>query len=141
MPFLLGVSHGNPDTELPNYVLKNALSKIRDRVSAQSQGLFPITAVDAIPPIPEVGSLVSAIGHLNALQDIDGSVRSEPLVLQHFNRFYPSISLQIAAKSLNLKNEDIRVNLAESVELGSLEIKTDTQLQMNTFFYSGQNWQ
>jgi CHASE2 domain-containing sensor protein len=139
MPFLLGVSHGNPDKELPNYVLKNALSEIRDRVSAQSQGLFPITAVDAIPPIAEVGSLVSAIGHLNAVQDIDGSVRSEPLVLQHFNRFYPSISLQIAAKSLNLKNEDIRVNLAESIELGSLEIRTDTHLQMNTFFYSGQN--
>ena len=139
MPFLLGVSHGNPDKELPNYVLKNSLSQIRDRVSAQNQGLFPITTIDAIPPIAEVGSLASAIGHLNALQDIDGSVRSEPLVLQHFDRFYPSISLQIAAKSLNLKNDDIRVNLAESVELGSLEIKTDAQLQMNTFFYSGQN--
>jgi serine/threonine-protein kinase len=57
--------------------------------------------------------------------------------VQHFDRFYPSISLQIAAKSLNLDVADIRVNLAESVELGSLEIKTDTLLQMNTFFYSG----
>ena len=64
---------------------------------------------------------------------------SEPLVLQYYDRFYPSISLQIAAKSLNLDNNDVRVNLAESVELGSLTIKTDTQLQMNTFFYSDIN--
>ena len=140
MPFLLGVSHGNPDKELPSYVSEKTHSpRFEIEFSAQSQGLFPVTAIDAIPPIAEVGSLASAIGHLNALQDIDGSVRSEPLVLQHFDRFYPSISLQIAAKSLNLKNDDIRVNLAESIELGSLEIKTDSQLQMNTFFYSGQN--
>ncbi|MFV2032250.1 MAG: CHASE2 domain-containing serine/threonine-protein kinase, partial [Gammaproteobacteria bacterium] len=107
-----------------------------DRVAAQSLGLFPITTVDAIPPIGEVGPFASAIGHLNAVLDVDGGIRSEPLVLQYYDRFYPSLSLQIAAKSLNLSNEDIIVNLAESIELGSLEIKTDTQLQMNTFFYS-----
>lgn len=136
MPFILGVPRGKPDQELPDYVLNNSLNQIRDRISAQSQGLFPITAVDAIPPIPEVGPFASAIGHLNAVLDIDGGIRSEPLVLQHYDRFYPSLSLQIAAKSLNLDNNDIIVNLAESVELGGLEIKTDTQLQMNTFFYS-----
>ncbi|MCH7881495.1 MAG: CHASE2 domain-containing protein [Proteobacteria bacterium] len=136
MPFILGVPRGNPDQELPDYVLNNSLNQIHDRVSAQSQGLFPITTVDAIPPIPEVGPFASAIGHLNAVPDVDGGIRSEPLVLQHYDRFYPSLSLQIAAMSLNLNNNDIVVNLAESVELGSLEIKTDTQLQMNTFFYS-----
>ena len=46
------------------------------------------------------------------------------------------MSLQLAAKSLNLNNSDIKVNLAESVELGSLTIKTDSQLMMNTFYYS-----
>ena len=136
--FILGVPRGKPDTELPSYVLQNSLSQIRDRVSAQSQGLFPITTVAALPPIPEIGPYASAIGHLNGVQDIDGGVRSEPLVLKHYDRFYPSMSLQIAAKSLNLDNNDIKVNLAESVELGSLTIKTDTQLQMNTFYYSGE---
>ncbi len=136
MPFILGIPRGNPDQELPDYVLNNSLKQIRDRVSAQSRELFPITTVDAIPPIAEVGPFASAIGHLNAVLDIDGGIRSEPLVLKYYDRFYPSLSLQIAAKSLNLDNDDIVVNLAESVELGNLEIKTDTQLQMNTFFYS-----
>lgn len=71
------------------------------------------------------------------MPDLDGAVRSEPLVLQYYDRFFPSISLQIAARSLNLDTNDIRVNLAQSVELGSLTIGTDTRLQMNTFFYSG----
>ena len=136
MPFILGIPRGNPDKELPDYVLRNSISQIRDRISAQSQGLYPITTVNAISPIPEIGPLASAIGHLNAIPDLDGGIRSESLVLQHYDRYYPSISLQIAARSLNLDNNDIKVNLAESVELGSLKIKTDSQLRMNTFFYS-----
>jgi len=136
MFFYLGSPRGNPDAELPDYVLQNSINQIRDRISAQANGLFPIPTLNALPPIAGVGQHAAAIGHLNTLPDVDGGVRSEPLVLQHYDRFYPSISLQIAAKSLNLDNNDVRVNLAESVELGSLTIKTDTQLQMNTFFYS-----
>lgn len=136
MPFILGVPRGKPDQEMPNYVVRNSINQIRDRVSAQSRGLFPINSVNAIPPIPEIGSVAAAIGHLNAVLDIDGGIRSEPLVLKYYDRYYPSLSLQIAARSLNLDNNDIRVNLAESIELGSLVIKTDSQLQMNTFFYS-----
>lgn len=139
MPFILGVARGNPDQEMPDYVVKNSINQIRDRVSAQSQGLFPVSSVNAIPPIPEVGSVVAAIGHLNAILDIDGGIRSEPLVIKYYDRFYPSVSLQIAARSLNLDNNDIRVNLAESIELGSLVIKTDSQSQMNTFFYTGRD--
>ena len=136
MVFYLGIPRGKPDSDLPDYILRNSLNQIRDRISAQANGLFPIPSVDVLPPIPEIGRQAAAIGHLNSLPDLDGGVRSEPLVLQYYDRFFPSISLQLAARSLNLDAGDIRVNLAESVELGSLTIKTDTQLQMNTFYYS-----
>lgn len=136
MPFILGTPRGKPDQELPSYVLKNALSTIHDRVQAQVQGLYPITSTDAIVPIQQLGSVASAIGHLNSTPDIDGAIRAEALVVKHYDRFYPSIALQLAAKSLNFNNSDIKVNLAESVELGSLKIKTDRQLLMNTFYYS-----
>ncbi len=136
MPFILGVPRGRPDQELPEYVLLNALSTIHDRVQAQSQGLYPVLAIDAIPPIAKLGPIASAIGHLNVIPDVDGGIRSEALVIKHYDRYYPSIALQIAAKSLNLKNSDIKINLAESVELASLKIKTDSQLLMNTFYYS-----
>jgi serine/threonine-protein kinase len=136
MVFFLGMPRGNPNAELPDYVLKNSINQIRDRVSAQANGLFPIPSEDALPPIPEIGPYAAAIGHLNTLPDPDGGVRSEPLVLQYYDRFFPSISLQIAARSLNLDTSDIKVNLAQSVELGSLTIKTDRELRMNTFYYT-----
>ncbi len=136
MIFSPGEVHGRPDEELPDYVLNNSLNQIRDRVDAQNQGWFPIGTNAALHPIANIGSPAAAIGHLNVIQDIDGGTRSEPLVLQHYERFYPSLSLQIAAQSLNLHSDDIHVNLGESVELGNLTIATDTQLQMNTFFYS-----
>lgn len=136
MPFILGQPRGKPDQDLPDYVLKNALQTIHDRVSAQSQGLYPYPSVDAISPIPLVGAQASAIGHLNTVPDVDGAIRTEPLVLQYYDQFFPSMSLMIAAKSLNLDSGDIRINLAESVELGGLLIKTDRELQMNTFFYN-----
>jgi len=136
MPLIPGIPGDKPDRKLPDYVLRNSVNQIRDRISAQDRGLFPVATVRAIPPIPELGPFASAIGHLNTILDLDGGIRSEALVLQYYDRFYPSMSLQIAAKSLDLDNNDMRMNLAESIELGSLEIKTDAQLMMNTFFYS-----
>jgi len=139
MVFYLGLPRGNPDEELPDYVLKNSITQIRDRISAQANGLLPMPTEVAFPPIPQIGRFAAAIGHLNSAPDLDGGIRSEPLVLQYYDQFYPSISLQLAARSLNLDTSDIKVNLAESVELGSLVIKTDAQLQMNTFYYSGKD--
>ncbi len=136
MPFVFGNPRGKPDHELPVYVLKNALTSIYDRVQAQANGLYPMTTIDAIPPTAQIGSVAAAIGHLNSVQDIDGAVRSEALVIKHYDRFYPSMALQLAAKSLNLNYSDIKVNLAEGVKLGNLNIKTDRQLLMNTFYYS-----
>ena len=137
--FRPGIPRGKPDAELPNFMLRNSLPQIIDRVAAVSDGLFPLTTIEASPPITQLGEPAAAIGHLNSFVDLDGSVRWEPLVLLYYDRYYPSMSLQIAAKSLNLDVNDITVNLAESVELGSLSIKTDSFLRMNTFFYSDRN--
>ena len=136
MPFIIGEPRGRPDQPLPDYVLANAIPNIYDRIGAQSQGLYPVPTVDAIPPIEAVGKPALAIGHLNLIPDIDGAIRSEALVLRHYDRFYPSIALQLAARSLNLGVDDIRINLAESVEMGSLSIKTDRELLMKSFYYA-----
>ncbi|HZV99726.1 MAG TPA: serine/threonine-protein kinase [Methylophilaceae bacterium] len=138
MPFIIGEPRGNPDKPLPAYVVKDALTKIIDRVGAEEYGLLPIPTIAALSPISQVGESASGIGHLNANPDVDGAIRSEPLVLSHYDQFYPSLSLQIAAKYLNLQPKDIQARLGEGVRLGKLNIATDSFLQMNTFFYADQ---
>lgn len=136
MPFVIGEPRGNPDKALPAYVTKNGLTKVMDRIGAAESGLLPIPTVAVSPPIPQIGESAAAIGHLNANPDVDGAIRSEPLILAYYDQYYPSLSLQIAAKYLNLQPKDIEARLGEGVKLGKLNITTDAALQMNTFFYA-----
>ena len=130
MLFTLGEPRGKPDKPLPDYVQKNALPGIK---AAGDDLPLPTDAVQV--PIDVIGTKAVALGHLNANPDVDGGIRTEPLVLQYFDQFYPSLSLMIAARSLNLGVTDIKVKLGESVSLGKLNIGTDPALQMHTYFY------
>lgn len=49
------------------------------------------------------------VGHLNFSRDVGGAVRSEPLVMDYHSELYPSLSLMLVARSLNLGVGDIRV--------------------------------
>ncbi len=141
MPFVLGEPRGNPDAPLGDYVVRNALVNVVDLVGAEESGQVPISAIQAFPPLEDFGALASGIGHLNANPDVDGGIRSEPLVIQYYQEYYPSLSLMLAAKSLNLTPEEIEVRLGEGVKLGGLTIATDPHLQMFTYFYADQDGQ
>lgn len=132
MPFTIGEPLGNPDKPLPAYVTKNALSN----VSPNDEGYEPVPTLSAISPIALVGENAVAIGHLTAYQDVDGAIRAEPLVIGYYDQYYPSAALQIAAQYLNLQAKDIKVRLGQGVSLGKLNIHTDSELLMNTFFYA-----
>ncbi len=130
-----GETRGNPDQQQPKYVMRNSLANIQDRVNAFDNGLLPQSAVALIPPIPEFGEHAAAIGYMGMFTDIDGDVRSDALVMQYWDSFFPSMSLMIAAQSLNLGPGDIQINLGESVNLGQLTLDTDTGLLLRTYFY------
>jgi CHASE2 domain-containing sensor protein len=132
MFFELGEPQGKPDQELPDYILRNNLTNVKD---AGGSGELPLPSFNALLPIPALGSKALAIGHLNSYPDVDGAIRAEPLVVGYYNQYYPSLSLMLAAKSLNLEPKDIRINLGESVQLGNQKITTDPALRMHTYFY------
>jgi serine/threonine-protein kinase len=136
MFFELGEPQGKPDQILPDYVLRNNLASVKQ---AGAVGMLPLPAQGVLPPIPNLGSKALALGHLNSFPDVDGAVRTEPLVVSYYDQYYPSLSLMLAAKSLNLQPKDIHVNLGEGVQLGGLRIATDPALQMHTFFYKDHN--
>ncbi len=132
MLFELGEPQGKPDHELPDYVLRNILTNVKD---ASGSGEMPLPSLSVLSPIEVLGSKALAIGHMNSFPDIDGTIRTEPLVIGYYNQFYPSLSLMLAARSLNLEPADIHVNLGEGVQLGNHKIVTDPALRMHTYFY------
>ncbi len=129
MLFVLGEPRGRPDQAVPEYVAGNRLP----HVAEQGGDVWPTLSLQV--PIAALGSKAAGIGHLNAIADVDGAIRAEPLVLRYYDQYYPSLSLMIAAKSLNLGPADVHVTLGQEVRLGNLRIPTDAQTQMNTFFY------
>ena len=123
---------GNPDGELPSYVKNSVLP-----LAAQTGdgGDLPTSVLNPVIPIPALGDVASGVGHLNTGIDVDGGVRSEPLVVRYYDMLFPSLSLMVAARSLNLQTKDVTVRYGEGVKLGKLSIRTDANLQMLTYFY------
>ena len=129
MLFTLGDPKGRPDKPLPEYVVRNRLPQVSET------GGEVLASASIQVPIEVLGSRAAAIGHLNANADVDGGIRAEPLVLRYYDMFFPSLSLLVAAKSLNLGPADVKASLGEEVRLGNLRIPTDSLTQMSTFFY------
>ncbi|MCC6532800.1 MAG: CHASE2 domain-containing protein [Burkholderiales bacterium] len=125
---------GNPDKPLPEYMAKSA-------INASDRGIdldrLPIPAINPLYPLEGFATSAVAMGHLNADRDVDGAVRTEPLVVRYYDKYFPALSVMLAAQSLNLKPSDIRITFGEELSLGKLRIRTDSNLRMYTYFYSG----
>ena len=142
MPVVQGQPYGQPDEALPDYVAKNRLPEgnIIDSVVTNPDGFTPLPVIDAYPPIAILGEQSYAIGASVPLPDVDGGIRTEPLVIDYYGEFYPSMALMLAAKSLNLGIEDIQITVGSDVKLGRLNIKTDGYSLMKTFFYHDKDY-
>jgi len=131
MFFEIGTPRGNPDAPLPDYVSRNSIRQVYDAAGT----LAPVTATKLRYPYSELAEAAAGLGHLNVSVDSDGKVRSEPLAISYFGKYFPSMSLLMAAKDLNLSMNDIRINSETGIEVGALSIGTDAQVRMYPAFY------
>ena len=71
-----------------------------DVVQANALPRFEATALPAAPalisPEPVLAGAAAAIGHVTAVESDDGRIRTLPLLIQHGDRAYPSLALQMA---------------------------------------------
>lgn len=126
----VGDPRGRPDRPLPDYVT-------RSRLQAPAAGAESPVPVDApLYPVPELGGSASGLGHINYLRDSGGGVRTDMLAVRYYDQLYPTLALMLAARSLNLTVQDIRIQPGEGVRLGRLAVYTEPDLQMRTYFYS-----
>jgi CHASE2 domain-containing sensor protein/predicted Ser/Thr protein kinase len=128
--FALGEPQGKPDGPLPAYVLSSTLD--------DSTG-FSVAAIKGQHAMESLGVAAAGVGHLNQLQDVDGAVRQEPLLVNYYGKAVPSVALLAAVKSLNLGLADVKLNGHESVQIGKLRIKTDEAALMLPQFYKGRD--
>jgi serine/threonine-protein kinase len=118
---------GNPDKPLPAYVSANSIALAGAGEWLPPPGILPIY------PIAELGAALPGIGHLNADHDVDGAVRAEPLLVRYYDQLFPALSLQVAARSLNLGVADLKPVWGEALQVGKLRVRTDAELRMHTF--------
>jgi serine/threonine-protein kinase len=132
LDFVLGRPLGKPDKPLPDYVQKYALA-------APAGGEQPLPAQEIRYPIEPIAKAAAGLGSLTQLKDVDGAIRAEPLAIDYFGQLYPSMSMMIAARYLNLGPADIRVAPGQGVTLQKLRIGTDSELTMYTYFYKNRD--
>ncbi len=124
--FVLEAPRGRPDRPLPAFIRRNAVAN-EGATPTPSSGL-------AISALEGFGNAAAALGHLNAVPDVDGAIRSEALVVSHYDEAYPSLSAMLVARSLNLGAKDIRV-VPHAVRIGELQARTDDDARTQTAFY------
>ena len=121
---------GKPEKPLPEFISKNAIGS-----AANAGGEYIYSTANINMPIDQLAAVAAAIGHLSPNPDRDGGIRQDITVVDYFGQQYPSLAMLVAAKSLNLGSKDIKVNLGESVSLGTLRILTDDRALMRPYFY------
>ncbi len=136
MPLVPGSAHGKPDQLLPSYVSRHAIPTPMPPLGSASR---PLTARTGLPPISILGNKAIAIGNINDDLDVDGAVRTTPLILDYQGFFIPSLALVAATKSLNLQTTDIEIGADGEIRLGNLNIATSDNLRMHTYFHQGEN--
>lgn len=128
MVFETGVPLGAPDQPLPEFVLRHALP-------AQATMHF-LPSVKASLPLDALGNASVAVGHLNQLPSpIDGTLREDPLLIEHDGVWVPSMALQVAAHGLNLSTPDMQLVGGNVFQLGGIRIPVDEAGRVHPQFY------
>jgi len=124
--FELGVPRGRLDNPLPAFAQRHAIGQITG---------MGLPARGSLQPLASLGEPAVAVGHLNLQPDADGAVRREPLLVDYDGFAVPSLSLAVAAHSLNLGSADITQVPGAGVRLGNELMPTDATGRLLPQFY------
>ncbi len=128
MVFDLGRPLGAQEQALPAFVLRHALP-------AQSDVHF-LQSTKANLPLDPLGNASVAVGHLNQLPNpVDGTLRADPLFIDHDGAWVPGMALQVAAHSLNLSVADLKRGADGQFQLGGIRIPVDEAGRFYPQFY------
>ncbi len=117
-----------PVESLPPYLEKNSLNHI---TKIREEDVYPIVEANGIAaPIPGLVIGSAGIGHINRYVDVDGATRWEILVIKYGKWYFPSFSLQVVMRYLNVDDQGSRIILGEGIDLSGLLIPADESMKL-----------
>ena len=129
--FETGGQRDKPDTLLPG------VQKWQLALRAHPEDWPPFNA--ASQPFAPLAAAAAGMGSENIQPDDDNVVRSMPLALHYAGKIYPSFTLVTAARSLNLKPDQIKLTAGESVLLGKVQLPVSSPALFRPYFYPAEN--
>ncbi|WP_228028142.1 CHASE2 domain-containing serine/threonine-protein kinase [Chitinibacter fontanus] len=136
MMYSFGAQAGNPDRELPDFVLKTEIDATGD--AAQGK---PRSVIAPVVPVAEIGAAAKKVAPLVFDQDKDGVLRAVPLAVLYYDAIFPSFFTQAAAQALNVPQTQLKVDFGRSVHIGQLQLATSAEGQVFPHFYAEQHGQ
>jgi len=119
------------NTPIPTF-LKSVIIK---NTSLGNASYDPIQPSKLHYPFSDLATAAAGIGFSNINLDSDGISRSAPLVAEYKNNYFPSLALLIASRDLNMTVSDIRIDLGSKLELGMLDIVSNSQMSIYPVFH------
>jgi len=122
-----------PVESLPPYLEVNSLEHV---TTIGEEDLSPIVEARAITaPIPGLVMSSAGIGHINRHVDPDGATRWEILVIKYGKRYFPSFSLRVVMRYLNVVNQGARIASGKGIDLSGFLIPTDESMRLLIRFW------
>lgn len=101
----------------------------RDMTSYPPVKVRKMTAPLPAFQLPQVG-----FGHTTVVPDTDNVVRREAVLVEYFDRFYPSFALRAVSAYLDVAPGDVHVVLGKGVMVGELWVPADRQMRARISF-------
>lgn len=91
---------------------------------------LPLAPGGILGPVPEIGSVAAALGHVQAFYEYDGNARFDYPVLADGEWLYPSLPVAIAATFLGVGMDNVRLTLPGELRIADLRIPLDRWTRM-----------
>ncbi len=135
MPMLFETGESNASAIKPG--LTDDLNRMSiSQINLANSNSIPPSASNLRYPFPQLSRVAAGLGHINVFADNDGVVRTEQLAMPYAGKYFPSMSLALAAKAMNIPVDDLRINLGLDIELGAKNIGTDAQIRLLPAFFA-----
>jgi serine/threonine-protein kinase len=129
MFFMIGKPLTEEQTNLSELLSSSTLTNIDDTFVSAKKTHY-IEGYSPVLPFESFANSAAGIGHSNLLTDKDGVVRKETLCIYANGNYYPSFSLQLICKYLNLPLKDFRVTLGKNITFGNITVPTNNDMTM-----------